>query len=309
MARQRIVKWLFASVLIAIVWIGASRVASKTKSLIYDYRLKQICNASEERILEDEPDAWYAAPQPVLWAHAGGGQLAVYTNSKEAIEDSIIKGYNVIEIDVSLTRDGVPVLSHFFQPSGIHKPAITPSLEEFKSSKIVGRWTPLSLKECLDLYAGKVWLSIDPLSIILDQDGKEFDLIGYIEENTTVEQRKRIMYQIYTLDELLRLRNSNTFGALHFELYFFDSFLKRSGGGGELCKLLSSANIRSVSFGEQPITEELKKVIGIFNEHNIKVSVASVNTVERYWAWRNAGAFCFDSDLLSPDMAELHSEK
>lgn len=78
------------------------------------------------------------------------------------------------------------------------------------------------------------------------------------------------------------------------------------GGAAQLCRLLSSANVRSISFGEQPITDELKAAIRMFNDHNIRVSVASVNTIERYWAWRKVGAFCFNSDLLSPDMPALH---
>lgn len=231
---KKFIKSLFICALLVGAGAGGGRLISKARLLLFENHIRQLCNACEKRILMDEPDGWYMAPQPVLWAHAGGGQLAVYTNSKEAIDDSIAKGYNVIEVDVALTRDGVPVLSHFFKPSGIHRPAIIPTLAEFKKERIVGKWTPLSLKECLDIYADKIWLSIDPLSIIIDSHSKDFDLIGYIENNTTLEQRKHIMYQIYTIKDLKRLKNNNSFGALHFETYFFNSFLNGGGGGSTI---------------------------------------------------------------------------
>lgn len=52
-----------------------------------------------------------AGPQVLVAAHRGG-HLVAPENSIAAIEDAIAIGVDIVEIDVRLTRDGVPILMH-----------------------------------------------------------------------------------------------------------------------------------------------------------------------------------------------------
>ena len=122
------------------------RLSSRINQVRRRLGLWRISRKFTPRLLYDEPGSWYSQAKPILWAHAGGGCLHTYGNSKEAIEDSISKGFKVIEIDLDLTSDGVPVLSHRFRPGNQIQFDHRPTLSEFLSAPINGRYTPLTLQ-------------------------------------------------------------------------------------------------------------------------------------------------------------------
>ncbi len=88
-------------------------------------------------------------PEDFLIAHAGGaidGKL--YSNSKEAVENSILKGVKFIEIDLQESSDGFLVGVHdwktFNEQTGHSRLGDqVPTLSEFKKRKIYGRYTPI----------------------------------------------------------------------------------------------------------------------------------------------------------------------
>jgi hypothetical protein len=83
-------------------------------------------------------------------AHAGGMIDSVtYTNSREALENSIAEGYKYIELDLSLTKDSVLVCSHDFDefPEG-H----VPTADEFLASHYAGKFTPMTLAKAIEIW-------------------------------------------------------------------------------------------------------------------------------------------------------------
>lgn len=89
-------------------------------------------------------------------AHAGGeigGHL--YTNSLEAVENSLANGVNYIELDLGLTADGTLVAVHdwewFREMSGKNISDLPLGYEEFMNSKLFGELTPLSASSIVDL--------------------------------------------------------------------------------------------------------------------------------------------------------------
>ena len=283
---------LVAVVLSCFAWVCGYKLTPRLKEYLSWQYLIAFCNKFDGNQSTGVSDVWCALPSPLLWGHAGGGQLGFYTNSKEAIEESIRLGYKVIEVDISLTSDNVPVLSHKFSPGGILAFPQRPSLDEFMCTPICGRWTPLSLKDLIDLYADSdVVFSIDPH---LD----DFDLIGYMKRHAPKAFLERCIYQIYTVSDFKRLAADNPFGALH---YCIDESLLARGGIPQLIKMLTTLGVNSVSFGERPISKEIMEAIACFRNANIVVSIACVNTRERALEWLRIGANCFDSDLLVPD--------
>lgn len=83
-------------------------------------------------------------------AHEGGGiENHTYTNSKEALEQSINFGFKLIEFDLIETSDGKLVAAHDWQQyrtiTGEQIPTDKPMMtSEFLRKKIYGRWTPLT---------------------------------------------------------------------------------------------------------------------------------------------------------------------
>jgi hypothetical protein len=90
---------------------------------------------------------------PSLIAHAGGAvDSCIYTNSREAMERSLAKGYRFIEFDLLFTSDSVLVAAHswerFNSMTGYEDWGDSvPAYSDFVSRKICGRYTPLSARE------------------------------------------------------------------------------------------------------------------------------------------------------------------
>ena len=95
-------------------------------------------------------------------AHAGGGiENKIYTNSLEAIQNSIKNGFKLIEIDLIETRDGFFIGGHsdwksfkkkiFSENKNIdNKPML---LEEVKKIKIFNKYTPITIDEINNIFS------------------------------------------------------------------------------------------------------------------------------------------------------------
>lgn len=110
-------------------------------------------------------EQWYDKNDVVIHA-LGTVDGMTYTNAKEALEDSYQNGKRVLECDLIMTSDGQIAACHDWEywnreinNSSNVNTAYIPTLAEFMSCKIAGKYTPLSgddivlyMKEHPDLY-------------------------------------------------------------------------------------------------------------------------------------------------------------
>lgn len=86
-----------------------------------------------------------------LIAHAAGSiDGFMYTNSLEALNKSYSDGARFFELDIQTTSDGSIVATHdweLWKKQTGFVGSLPPSLKEFRSLKIEGRYTPLSIEE------------------------------------------------------------------------------------------------------------------------------------------------------------------
>ena len=91
-----------------------------------------------------------------LIAHAGAAiDGNIYTNSREAVENSIKNGRKYIEIDLIKTSDGYYVAAHDWKRVNqmIGKDGDVPlSLAEFKNAKLLGKYTTMDTKDIRELF-------------------------------------------------------------------------------------------------------------------------------------------------------------
>lgn len=255
------------------------------------------------KTLVDEPGSWYTGKSPIMWAYAGGGRLHFYGNSKEAIDDSIAHGFKIIEIDVALTADKIPVLTHWFRPNYEVQFDKRPTLTEFLSTPINGKFTALSLKQAFECYKDyKGYFSIDPWFIY--REGEKFDLSNYIESITTEEQRKRIIYQVPNFEIAQQLKGR--FASLHLSLPADLDAKASSWKIPYYIAALTENEVRSVSLGDREITQQTIDLVRKLRSANIHVSIAGVDSVERCWKWREVGADIVNTRLLDPAMIKEH---
>lgn len=112
-------------------------------------------------------------------AHAGGGiDGYTYTNSKEALLQSLNKGYKYIELDFCLTSDKHLVCAHGASvfnriTNGEHEVIdVMPDLNSFKMRSIYGMYTPLTAQEVLEIMKDRPFiLLVDCMSdpVIIDK--------------------------------------------------------------------------------------------------------------------------------------------
>jgi len=250
-------------------------------------------------ILEDASNAWCSMPKPIFIAHAGGGSLCKYSNSKEAIADSIARGYKIIEIDVDLTSDCIPVLSHRFRPNNEVVFDYRPSLSEFLSTPICGRFTPMTLSQCFTTFKDfdGFW-AIDSWGVY--RSGMAFDLPRYLVENLLEGQVRNVIYLANSLQEAIELAKSGLFASVHCGL---PEDIDTSNGIWQLpylVRIYIGAGIRSVTLMDREISDLTKQVVATLRKSGIKVSICGVETCERARTWIEVGADCFNTDALSP---------
>lgn len=91
-------------------------------------------------------------PEQSYIAHGGGAiDGYLYTNSLEAIENAINKGFKYIELDLSLTADSFIVAAHdwdmFAQMTGYQSESgRPPTLREFEGCMIYDKYTPVTVE-------------------------------------------------------------------------------------------------------------------------------------------------------------------
>lgn len=90
----------------------------------------------------------YQSPDAYI-AHGGGIGEFTYTNSLEAVQDSLKKGFRFIELDLSETSDGHILATHDWNhfnslTNGNNASGLPLSLDEAKNLKINGKYTVLT---------------------------------------------------------------------------------------------------------------------------------------------------------------------
>ena len=117
-------------------------------------------------------EEWYSTNRLIY--HAGGGiDGLTYTNSREALEHTLLQGNRIIEIDFAYTADSHLVcVRDWSDISGQSSPL---SLEDYRKLRIFGKYTPITAEELLhymdiyeDLYIVLDTKEADSTQVVLD---------------------------------------------------------------------------------------------------------------------------------------------
>jgi glycerophosphoryl diester phosphodiesterase len=179
--------------------------------------------------LGDAPEPWWLH---TMVAHAGGalfddaGEMKIYTNAREAVELNYAKGHRVFEIDFGLTSDGRLAAVHDW----VYGVTITespmpeegPTLAEWKSKKIHGKWTPMDIDDVVALMSSHpdMFLVTDTkvardIDIIL----AEFREIRRAAEKVDIEILNRVVPQIYNPEMLQPVQSVWDWPSIIYTLY------------------------------------------------------------------------------------------
>lgn len=134
-------------------------------------------------------------------AHAGGDIDGYsYTNSVEAVENSLQLGINYVELDLNLTIDDQLVAVHdwpmFHRITGRNETTDVDSLSVFKKQKIYGRYTPITHNDIIRFF--RQYPSFHLVTDIICNDS--------IIDHYFSEYKDRIFIECFSYEECMALK-------------------------------------------------------------------------------------------------------
>jgi len=207
--------------------------------------------------------------EPVPWiehkliAHALGDiDNFTYTNSYEALEESIKEGYKLIEADIILTSDNQLVLRHDWgvgsylhlnqnyseNGSGFY----IPTLEEFKNSPIHNQYTPMTFVDLLNYMKTHkdFYVVTDTKYLTPEEYLPEFELI--VKEINKVDPRllERFIIQFYNQEMYYNLSQNFPFKEYLFNIYAVDITNE------EIIRFMTNNQLKYLTLYEGRITQQ-----------------------------------------------------
>ena len=163
-------------------------------------------------------DTW----PPAVIAHAGGGISGLtYTNSREAMDRSLLLGCTAIEVDLEFTSDERLVLLHDWdwvaaQIFGDPFRGKVLTSEAFLSTPRRDRLSSMGEEALLE------WLIANPQAeVVLDAKHRSVKMMARLHRQASPLVQKRLIAQAYQLDQVEQLERSG-FERVVLTLYRFD---------------------------------------------------------------------------------------
>lgn len=253
-------------------------IDSENRREIIETYIDQYRNYINMRPFERDKLQWNNGKH--LIAHAGGGFVngipCMYTNSKEALEDTIDNSYQLVECDVMRMPDGEWMLAH--------------SEEELFDAWEYG-YSPLSLNGLL------LAISKSELTCLLDVKWENYqdyrDIISYVNEwlleNDIFEIKTRIIFEAYD-EETIKAAVSEG-----FEVFFTQYRNSDRHNYMKIALLCEKYGIRVVGFGMY----EMMKHIRIFTDKGIDVYKFSTDDPNEYSVFRSQGGYGVFTNFLT----------
>lgn len=207
-------------------------------------------------------------------AHRGGAAIRP-ENTMSAFENAMKMGVDYIELDVHLSKDGVPVVIH---DSGLERTTDgtgkveDKTLEELKKLDC-GKWFSEKfreekipeLEEVMDLVKDKTGLVIEIKNCDDLYDGIEEKIVKLVREKNMVRDIIIISFNYDRLKKVNELDESIDTGFLY------------GGNKTDVCNMALDAGIDYISPYWQNVNEELIKEA---HSHNLRVSIWTVNDTD-----------------------------
>ncbi len=223
-----------------------------------------------------------------------------YTNSLEAFELSYAKGFRYFEVDLGYTTDGRMVAVHDWEMwnnmcSIDLNGYFAPSFNDFKKTKILDKFTPLTLSDIADLLQqyDDIYIVTDTKRI--DSESFENDL-ALIKGKLELKEKglsNRLIIQVYNSDNLETARKFLSPENIIFTMY--SSGLDEKGIISEINK---NNDLFAVTIATWTITPEIAETA---ENSGVPVYVHTINNVNDINSYMDMGVYGFYTDIITPE--------
>lgn len=240
-------------------------------------------------------------------AHAMGGiDGKVYTNSLEAFENAYNNGIRVFEVDFAYTADDEIVLCHNWMDmnSVIYTAELTeqwgwkepPKYEDYITSKILYKYTPLSLEDMVLLLKKykDCYFVTDSKYIDKEHIEDEFSrLVEVAEDVGAMEEMQRIIVQIYNDDMYTYVKDIYPFEQWIYTLYALPSI-----DYDVICQFCVQNGIDVVATSEGWAKQVWSNKV---HEYGLKYYIYTINSINDWKYVDSVGVDGIYSDFLIPN--------
>lgn len=232
-------------------------------------------------------DEWFV-DHPLIY-HAGGAiDGGSYTNSVEAVENTLREGNRFIELDFRYTSDQQLICNHDWRDVFLEDRELT--LEEFTASKIQGKFTPLTAEHLIEIMREHpdMYLVTD----VKDEgciDSVITDLVALAGEDASVLDR--FIIQLYTGREKLSIQEIYPFGDEQF-LFTIYNWGRWSLEVPQICNE-ENISVITVPYGEIPDED-----VALIRELGFTVYEHTVNRADEARKSLERGISGFYTDFL-----------
>jgi glycerophosphoryl diester phosphodiesterase len=229
-----------------------------------------------------EPVPWI---EHTLIAHALGDiDNNTYTNSLEALEESVKEGYKLFEADILLTRDNQLVLRHDWAVgSFLHLNQTyvdngtgfyVPTLEEFIQTPILNQYTPMTFEDLLKYMKTHkdIYIVTDTKYLTPEEYLPEFDLILKAINKVDSRLLDRFIIQFYNEEMYYNLSQKFPFKEYLFTLYATDI------SNEEIVRFMADNQLKYLTMYEGRITQEF---IDELSQHGIYTLTHTINDLTK----------------------------
>ncbi len=241
-----------------------------------------------------------AAKAPVwarsgLISHAGGGiDKTAYTNSAEALAQTLESTHSVVEMDFMFTTDDVLVCEHGWKRNG----RVPQSSEEFLSTRIAGRFTPMTAEAACDMLCNA------KRDIDLVVDSQEKDIAKVHERLVALFRARGDAGEEFLHRVIPEIYHEPEYDAVHavypyenWTMSLYKKKMKKVGDFERMAEFCRDHGIGVLIMAKKRLSPE---VVSAVRAKGVSVAAHTVNTVEEQERYQAMGVVTFFTDYLAP---------
>ena len=258
-----------------------------------------VCSSTDHDSLADHELQWYE--ESCLIAHAlGNAGEYIYTNTKDALEESIEEGYRILEVDLHMTSDKEVVCRHtwYSDTFDVSYDGTIPDLATFEREKYFGTLTPLTGRGLLEIWSEhpKLWFITDvkqeentSLTEVLN------GLTDLAKEMGCEELLDHLIVQLYSVEDYAKVE-----AIYPIKHWLFTTYQLPDTPGAEIEAAAFSQENGFGAFTSPAWCMSSDYFIDLAKDHNLNLFVHVVDTPEAAKKSMERGIYGFYTDFLSP---------
>lgn len=286
---------------ITVSWVGPYTEEGQ-QEILGDF-LVNVCRSTTHDKLADHELQWYE--ESCLVAHAlGNAGEYTYTNTLDALEESISEGFRNLEVDLSLTSDGEVVCRHtwYSDDFDVSYNGKVPDLATFEKEKYFGTLTPLTGRKLLE-----VWSEHPELYFITDVKQDEVtDLYEVMEKFVSLakemgkeELLDHLIVQLYNISDYDKI---NAIYPIKHWIFTTYQLPETPGAEVEAAEYSDEMNFGAFTVPAWCMTNDY--FIDLANANHLALFVHVLDTRDQVYKAANRGMYGFYTDYISPNDPE-----